>query len=192
MNYLEYLPETRYQDLPLDVQSGIGREEYEHLRSLAASMEAPPALPPSLAAALAAKVGSSTNLASQSAIHPPAFWQPLAIGSSLLSLVLAVALLWYWPFGKTDQTAANTQPNQVTTSQPVIVRDTVEQLRVDTVIQYRTRLVRQVDTVYLPAQLPIAQTTRPDSTQFGSRSLANSANWQALTVRGAGELIRGR
>jgi hypothetical protein len=193
MNYLDYLPETSYEDLPQDVQDSIVREEYEHLRALAGSMAAPPALPPTLSAALAAKVGTA-HLQSTQTTYQPAFWKPLAIASSVLSLVLAATLWWVWPFGKTDQPPTDAAPAPVLATQPTIVRDTIEQLRVDTIVQYRTetKVLREIDTIYLKPQAPIAQAALEDSILNGSRSMATGANWQALTVRGAGELIRGR
>ncbi|NJC27094.1 hypothetical protein [Neolewinella antarctica] len=60
MNYLDYLPDCEYADLPAEVRAEVDRQTYEEARAVALAFPAPEqGLPPVLAAAFSKAVGAS-------------------------------------------------------------------------------------------------------------------------------------
>ncbi|MEO0731292.1 MAG: hypothetical protein AAFZ52_00540 [Bacteroidota bacterium] len=174
MDYLAYLADRTYDELPADVQTTISRAEYTERRRLVLSLrEERSDLPPVLATAFRARTRGVGSVNRSRVRYLP--W--LAAAGWLLFLFAAGGLLLLTPSEKVVYRvlAAEAPPAEI-----VHVRDTVVQT------EYRTRVRAQMvhDTLYLPSPpqlvfrsdtvyvpMPLAF-TNPDSLR-GSRSLAD-------------------
>ncbi len=185
MDYLDYLTEREYHELPASVRGQITESDYREQRAVALRLRSgagTPALPPALRAAYRARVrptaaGGSRRFRSAAAA---------AAAGWLLAVVLA-GVLYLRP-----STTAPAAPPPVAAAQPTVITrvDTVRQfvdrpvyrIRFDTI--YRTlpapatRIVVVHDTLYLPPP-------SPESIQ-GSHSLAGEEGL-FKAIYGAGE-----
>lgn len=155
MDYLDYLPHTPYAELPAAVQEQISAVDYQAMQRLAITAEqaADLGLPTNLQSAyqrqildprfkgIVASVTAEPNPVKQP--RSSAWW--VAAAGWLLLVVAASALLLREPNTKiVYQEVAGPSP------EPIVLIDTIT----ETVTDYQTKVVTQVDTVFIPQVIP--------------------------------------
>lgn len=155
MDYLDYLPDYSYDELPATIRGAIDRASYEERRQLILGlpkMDRSDVLSPALQTAFQAQRGDSVlreisgnnqQLKQGTNKRRPAVW--LAAAGWLLFFVTGTLLFLRPPSEKTIYRLISAE---VPAPAVVYLRDTV----IQTV--HRTRVRAQIDTLYLPAPLP--------------------------------------
>lgn len=159
MDYLDYLADYTYDELPQAVRSTISREDYTERRQMVLAVQEPDemALPPVLAAALAAHSGAQTQGA-ETVKKSNVRWLPwLAAAGWLLFLGVSGLLLLREP-----ETLLVEKTIMAPAPAPQIIysTDTLYQ----TVTRYRDRVETVYDTVY--EQVPYEQLVYVRDTVF--------------------------
>jgi hypothetical protein len=147
MDYLDYLTDYTYDDLPGAVRQTISREDYTERRQLVLAMDEPEetALPPALAAAFLAATQANNQARTQvqrEGKRSRARWLPwLAAAGWLLFLGVSTVLLLGEPETRlVEKTVFAPAPA------PEIIHTTDTLYQTVTAYKYRTRIVH--DTVY--------------------------------------------
>ncbi len=147
MEYLEYLADYTYDELPEAIRSGIRREDYEERRQLVQLLDMPreTTLPPALAAAFVAATAANDQARTQAAgkgKRSKVRWLPwLAAAGWLLFLGVSSVLLLREP-----ETRMVVKTIFAPAPAPEIIHTTDTLYQTVTAYKYQTRVVR--DTVY--------------------------------------------
>lgn len=169
MDYLEYLKDYTYDELPAEVRATIERASYEERRRLVIGLpktERSATLPLALQAAFQARQGAERELqlGQAPAKRKRVAW--LAAAGWLLFL-LAGTLLFLRP--STEKTIYRLVSAEVPAPEIIYQRDTL----IKTV--HRTRVRAQTDTLYLPAPPPEERLVYVQDTVFVPMPLGNSS-----------------
>lgn len=154
MNYLDYLPDTSYDDLPKKVQQQISQLEYQELQRVSRSVMIPPSngLPSKIAKAYQQKI-QSTAVVEAATIAAATktknnrnrrlYWVAAA-GWLLLAAVTTVLLL------RQPKTEIVYELVSAPIPKPIMMRDTIHKI----ITKYQTRYIDNRDTVYIVQSLP--------------------------------------
>jgi len=199
MTYLDYLPDTPYEDLPASAKTEVTATEYARLQVLAGGLAEPTGLPNALGLALAAKVSSgnilepraTSTVAKTSSVNSS--WRLAAVVSAISFLGLFTYIIFSSASAKTSITPTPKSAAPQTIERLIIQRDTVQVIVRDTIVRYKTKVeIQEVrDTIYLRRDIPIASVATPiDSSEsrVASKSLSTGFDWGELTVRGVGNM----
>ena len=197
MNELEdFLPDTHYDDLPLELRKTVGPAAYARLRAIVRDGEGYTVLPPALALAYRDHLKDTAGAAAASTVRKTARIQWLSLSGWAMAACLAGLLFMRSPMMVAPDQDAETQP---VARLPSVIHDTIIQFRYDTIERVRTEVVERIaaviDTIYLPASAPLALADSKYMSPLQSRSLAQGLDWDTLTVAGlgvSGELSRSR